>query len=165
MRRDSGLQGQWKRINFSLWMQLLLTRKWNILKRADFEDGRFWWLNSKAHFKVVLCLAAASEFRRICLVRRGAIVIKPTWHLVRLSRTISQNPLDCVDPVRLIQPQSWRGATYKTGLTGTVYKRHHSNTQKGWKGRIFGLFQSLANGFLRCMCIKLFGRVQQVCGR
>ena len=40
------------------------------------------------------------------LVRRGATLIKPTWHLVRLSRTIRQRPLVWVDPVRLIKPSS-----------------------------------------------------------
>ena len=46
------------------------------------------------------------NFDQFCLVRHGATLIKLTWHLVRLSRTIRQRPLEWVDPVRLIKPVS-----------------------------------------------------------
>ena len=41
------------------------------------------------------------NFDQFCLVWRGATLTKPIWDLVR---TISQRPLDWVDPVQLIKP-------------------------------------------------------------
>ena len=46
------------------------------------------------------------NFDQFCLVQHGATLIKLTWHLVRLSRTICQRLLNWVDPVRLIKPIS-----------------------------------------------------------
>ena len=62
------------------------------------------------------------NFNQFCLVQHGTTLINPTWHLVRLSRTISQRPLDLFDPVWLMKPNLSRGSvrrsvTYNTGLT------------------------------------------------
>ena len=70
----------------------------------------------KARF---ICRAAPNRlnFYLVCLVWRGGTLIKPIWHLVRLSRTLSQRPVNRVDPVRPAKPNfshgpAWRGAAF-----------------------------------------------------
>ena len=59
------------------------------------------------------------NFHQFCLVWCSATLIKPTWNLIQLSRTISQRLLDWVDTVRLMKPNFSCGSARlkKTGLT------------------------------------------------
>ena len=90
---------------------------WSVLKLSDLCRQSFWG----SFYKSRRAVPNRVSFDQFYLVRRSATLIKPTWHLVRLSRTISQRPLDLIDPIRLKKPNfshasAWRGATYKAEL-------------------------------------------------